>query len=268
MPWQFGFTCEAYDKLRSYFRTADLDSVLEPHIGGAGTWTSTDIGNGCFRDDIGVVWDRNTDKDIGVVKGCLLPEPKMRGYALPDPRQHPVFNGLAAHLAGHRDRFLVFNIGFSLFERAWTLRGMENLFMDFVDNPAFAHELLGAIADYNIALVQESARYDFDAVQFGDDWGSQHGLMMGPQHWHTFIYPQLRRMYKAVHDAGRFVLIHSCGDVDELFDDLVAIGLNCFNPFQPEVMDVHALVKKYHRRLSFFGGLSTQRVLQIGRAHV
>jgi uroporphyrinogen decarboxylase len=71
-------------------------------------------------------------------------------------------------------------------------------------------------------------------------------------------------MYSAVHALGRQVFIHSCGDVDELFDDLVEIGVNCFNPFQPEVMDVFALMERYHGRLSFCGGLSTQRTLPYG----
>ena len=71
-------------------------------------------------------------------------------------------------------------------------------------------------------------------------------------------------MYAAVRAAGKRVFIHSCGDVDELFDDLVAIGVNCFNPFQPEVMDVAALIQKYRGRLAFHGGLSTQRTLPYG----
>jgi uroporphyrinogen decarboxylase len=54
--------------------------------------------------------------------------------------------------------------------------------------------------------------------------------------------------------------------VDELFDDLVAIGLNCFNPFQPEVMDTAALLQQYRGRLSYWGGLSTQRTLPYGTA--
>lgn len=71
-------------------------------------------------------------------------------------------------------------------------------------------------------------------------------------------------MYAPVKAAGKYVSIHSCGDVDELFDDLLAIGLDCFNPFQPEVMDVESLMRRYQGRLSFFGGLSTQRTLPYG----
>jgi len=48
---------------------------------------------------------------------------------------------------------------------------------------------------------------------------------------------------RLAHKAGKHVFIHSCGDVDELFDDLIGIGVNYFNPFQPEVMDVHELLK-------------------------
>ena len=33
--------------------------------------------------------------------------------------------------------FRLFQIGFSLYERAWTLRGMENLLKDFLINPGF-----------------------------------------------------------------------------------------------------------------------------------
>ena len=106
-------------------------------------------------------------------------------------------------------------------------------------------------------------KYDIDAVYFGDDWGQQRGLQMGPKLWREFIYPVLKRMYAAVHAGGKYVFIHSCGDVDELFDDLIAIGVNCFNPFQPEVMDVAALLPQYRGRLAFHGGLSTQRTLAL-----
>ena len=136
--------------------------------------------------------------------------------------------------------------------------------MDFLDHPDFAHELLHAIADYNIAQIRKALAFEIDAVHFGDDWGQQCGLQMGPDLWHEFIYPELKRMYGVVRNAGRYVSIHSCGDVDELFDDLIGIGVNCFNPFQPEVMDVKTLIPRYRGRLAFHGGLSTQKTLPYG----
>ncbi len=106
--------------------------------------------------------------------------------------------------------------------------------------------------------------HDIDAVYFGDDWGQQQGLIMGYPLWRQFIYPELKRMYAVVRDHGKFVFIHSCGDVDELFDDLIEVGVNCFNPFQPEVMDCDAIYEQYRGRLSFWGGLSTQHTLAFG----
>jgi uroporphyrinogen decarboxylase len=141
---------------------------------------------------------------------------------------------------------------------------MENLLMDFLLNPGFVHELYTAIADYNIVQINEALKYDIDAIIFGDDWGQQNGLIMGYETWKEFIYPQLKRMYDAVHDAGKYVFIHSCGDVDELFDDLINIGVNCFNPFQPEVMDVEELIHRYRGKLTFHGGLSMQKTLPYG----
>jgi uroporphyrinogen decarboxylase len=136
--------------------------------------------------------------------------------------------------------------------------------MDLYQHPEFVRDLLNTIADYNIAQVKAALKYDIDAVYFGDDWGQQRGLQMGPKLWRKFICPVLKRMYDVVHAGGKYVFIHSCGDVDEVFDDLIGIGVNCFNPFQPEVMDVAALMQHYRSRLTFHGGLSTQHTLPYG----
>ena len=141
---------------------------------------------------------------------------------------------------------------------------MEKLLIDFVDHPAFVHELFAAIVDYNVAQVGKALKYDIDAVYFGDDWGQQRGLQMGPRLLASLPATALERMYGVVRAAGKFVMIHSCGDVDELFEELIALGVNCFNPFQPEVMDVYALLPAYRGRLAFHGGMSTQRTLPFG----
>ena len=269
VPWNIGLTVEARQKLEQHFGRDGLEAGLQNHYLGLGNAIGffEELDDHRVQDVFGVVWDRSIDKDIGDVQGEVLPEPTLKGYTFPDPLDARFFEDIPRRIAAAErdgDRFRVFQIGFSLYERAWTMRGWHNLMLDFSDNPRFVRELFNTIADYNIAQVNKALEYDIDAIYFGDDWGMQHGLQMGPAVWHEFIYPVLKRMYGTVRREDKYVMIHSCGDVDELFDDLVEIGLNCFNPFQPEVMDVAALIERYRGRLAFYGGMSTQRTLPYG----
>jgi uroporphyrinogen decarboxylase len=267
VPWALSFTHEAYQKLSAHYGKAELDDVLHNHLVWLGNEIGayTAIGNARYRDRFGAVWDRSKDKDIGVIEGKVLPEPTLGDYTFPDPLAEECFADIPARLARAGDCYRIFPIHFSLYERAWTLRGgLEQLMLDMMDHPEFVDALLNAIADHSIAQIRGALRFDIDAVYFGDDWGQQRGLQMGPRLWRRFLAPPLKRMYAAVRGAGKAVFIHSCGDVDELFDELVAMGVNCFNPFQPEVMDVFALMERYRGQLVFHGGLSTQRTLPYG----
>lgn len=265
VPWHFQFTEEARCKLLAHFGSEGaLEEAVDNHILELGSPIGffENLGNGHVRDVFGVVWNRTIDHDIGVVKEPLLVEPTLEGFEFPDPLDPRFFADIESRIRRFPDRFRVFYIGFSLFERAWTLRGMEDLLVDMCSNPDFVHALLDRIADYNIAQARHAIQnYDIDAVYYGDDWGQQRGLIMGEKLWIEFLEPQVKRMYAATRDAGKFQMIHSCGDVNCLFDTLVALGVNCFNPFQPEVTDPIATVQRYRGRLAFHGGLSTQVTL-------
>ena len=266
VPWSMGFTAEARARLQSHYGCQDIEDPLNNHILklGSDIGLFEDLGQDRVQDVFGVTWNRAIDKDIGNVEGQVLAQPTLKGYDFPDPLDPRFFAQIPEKLSRYPDRFRVYQIGFSLYERAWTLRGMEALLIDFIDHPEFVQDLMTCIADYNIAQLQEALTYDIDAVYFGDDWGQQVGLQMGATLWRQFIRPSLQRMYQTVKQAGKFVMIHSCGDVDELFEDLVDLGLDSFNPFQPEAMDIWSLLPQFRGRLTFHGGLSTQRTLPFG----
>jgi uroporphyrinogen decarboxylase len=124
--------------------------------------------------------------------------------------------------------------------------------------------LLDGILEFNLGVIENVCSFDVDAMIFGDDWGMQTGLIMGPRAWREFIEPRIRQMYGLVSSRGKLVFIHSCGKVDKVFPELIECGVNVFNPFQPEVMDVFEVKRQYGSELSFFGGVSVQRTLPYG----
>jgi len=266
-PWHLDFTQVAHEKMVAYTGDPDFAAKIGNHLHFVrpvrpDAWQ--EIAPDFWRDQFGVVWNRTIDKDIGNPDALIFPEADLGDYRWPDPDDPLRWAHVAGEIEANRDKFVVIAIDFSLFERAWTMRGMENLFLDMIEHPQFVEDLLDAILEFNLGIIRNAARYPADAIYFGDDWGQQQGMLMGPVLWRRFLKPRLKRQYEAVHEIGKKVFIHSCGKVIEVFPDLIEIGVDCFNPFQPEVIDVYAAKREFGDRLSFFGGVSTQRLLPYG----
>jgi uroporphyrinogen decarboxylase len=265
VPYHLSYTRLAREKLEAYYGTSELDEVLDNHIVKYKPRPpEVQEAPGMWRDEFGVLWNRTLDTDIGVVETRLLTERSLKNFAAPDPHDARRYAGLPGFIAKHPNRFRIINLGKSLFERAWMLRGLTDLMVDMLEAPAFVEELLEAIAAFNLEIIAEVTRYDIDAVMFGDDWGQQNGLLFSPRLWRRLIRPQIERMYRAVHAANKAVFIHSCGQVQSLFPDLIEAGVDVFNPFQPEVMDPYATKRQWGHALTFYGGLSIQRLLPFG----
>lgn len=266
IPYNISFTQKAYQNMIEHF-----GERFEEQLDNCFTTLSTEKKNGwnevepdIWQDEFGVRWNRSIDKDIGVVCNCLITPENIYSYEFPDPEDPNRYEDFKSVIKKHNDKFVLAQIGFSLFERAWTLAGMENVLMAMIAEPSFIHDLLDRILDYNMKVIERACGYDIDGMLFGDDWGQQTGLIMGPQLWRKFIAPRVKKMYQYVKAKGKYVMIHSCGKVDEIFPDLIEAGLDVFNPFQPEVMNVFEIKKKYGDKLSFYGGISTQRILPYG----
>jgi uroporphyrinogen decarboxylase len=265
VPHHISYTQVARVKLEAYYGTSDLDAVLDNHIVKYKPRPpEVQEAPGMWRDEFGVLWNRMLDTDIGIVAAYRLKERSLKGFAAPDPHDARRYAGLPGFIAHHPDRFRIINLGKSLFERAWMLRGLPEIMIDMLEAPAFVEELLDAITVFNLEIIAEVTRYDIDAVMFGDDWGQQNGLLFSPRLWRQLIRPCVERMYRAVHTAGKAVFIHSCGKVQSLFPELIEAGVDVFNPFQPEVMDPYETKRQWGHVLTFYGGLSIQRLLPYG----
>jgi len=221
---------------------------------------------GLWRDGWGIIWDCRGlygEGEWGRPMNNLLSKPSVKNYIFPSPPDSKAFVHFPQFISENQEYFLVAGDG-HLFEIAWALRGMQNLLEDMLLHPDFVDELMGAITEYHLPLIREAVRYDIDAFCFGDDWGSERGLIMGPKFWRRFIKPYMKCMFDEVHAADKFVILHSDGDITEILPDLIEIGLDVYNPFQPDVMNVYEIKKCYGDRLCFYGGISVQNLLPFG----
>lgn len=161
-----------------------------------------------------------------------------------------------------RDELLVCAfVEMGLFERSYLLLGMEEALMAFLAEPELMEQLIGAVADYKIRLIErfhEAA--GLDMVWYGDDWGTQANLFMPPAAWRRIIKPHTRRIYDCIKRCGAIVNQHSCGLIESIFADMVEMGADMWNPCQP-CNDLAWLKRRYGGRIAFCGGIDSQFVL-------
>jgi uroporphyrinogen decarboxylase len=183
----------------------------------------------------------------------------------PDPHAPGLMDRAAAIMDTFgSDYFIVPNMGFALFERAWALRGLQAFLMDMVLNPEFVEALLDRITEIQLVLIHRYLELGVDGGYFGDDYGAQKSMLFSPVMWRERMKPRMARLFAPFRERGLPVLLHSDGQVQAILPDLVEIGLTGLNPVQPEVLPHEWLQTEFGGRLAFYGGISTQTVLPQG----
>jgi len=219
------------------------------------------------KNHYGSVW--RTDKRPVHLEEPALKQPSLKGYTFPDlDTLFPPEWEKEVHkaIAENSDCFTVLNPGFGLFERSWDLRGYAQVLMDCAAEPAFFADLIAAIAEHQEKIIEFQLGFPVDGIFFGDDWGDQRGVVMGPDRWRAVIKPHYAHLYAKVKAAGKFVLHHSCGSVFDIIPDAIEIGMDVLESVQPEAknMNPYKLKELFGDRIAFWGGLGSQSIIPCG----
>jgi uroporphyrinogen decarboxylase len=215
-------------------------------------------------DEWGCVWENIGISNLGEVKHFPLKAwSDWEALTIPDiadPRRWRDLEG-ARERAG--DRFLLGN-GISLYERAHFIRGLEALWMDIHLAPDDLGRLLDVLVEMNLYAIERYAEAGADGYMFCDDWGLQHGLMISPNSWRALWKPRYARVHAAAHDAGLLTLLHSCGDITQIMEDLIEIGLDVIQMDQQENMGVDLLGERFGGRITFWCPVDIQQTMVHG----
>lgn len=190
---------------------------------------------------------------------------EVKRHLWPDPRDH------AFEQAGKTARVLAVNYAvrgpywWPLFSRVCDLCGMEATMVLMAVYPKLFEALLENVfqrtAEYCRRLLEASGE-SMPILSLGDDFATQRGMMISPEHWRRFLKPRYAQLFDIGKRAGRFVWFHSCGDITPVLPDLIDIGVDVWETVQLHALSLSPgeLKKEYGRHITFFGGINTQRL--------
>jgi len=229
-----------------------------------------------FTDEFGVTWSMPDDYpyyfDIthSPLAGLSLKE--IEDYPFPRGDDPTRFEGLRERALAIRETPYPVISGISgvVYEICWYMRGLENLFMDMIEQP----EILETIIDRTLKFWLDWFRLFLDeigdvvdVIMIGDDLSAQNGPLFPPRIYRSIVKPRHKQLVQYIKSrTAAKVWYHSCGAVTEYIPDLLDNGIDVLNPVQitAKGMDPVELKARFGDRLSFWGGgIDTQHVLPV-----
>ncbi len=152
------------------------------------------------------------------------------------------------------------------FHDVMDLFGMENYMVKMYAQPDIVDAVTERVCNFYLEANERfygKAGNLVDGYFFGNDFGTQLGLMISPSHFQRFILPWLQKFTEQAHDHGLQVILHSCGSVYSVIHSLIEAGVDCLHPLQAKAqnMDAQTLARDFKGRIAFLGGIDTQQLL-------
>jgi uroporphyrinogen decarboxylase len=195
---------------------------------------------------------------------------EIESYPFPDPEAAGRFREADKAILKYKGKHAIIgDLETTIFETAWYLTGLEKLLTDLMVDAPYINPLFDRILEINIKTGKHLIQKGVDMIWAGDDFGSQHGMMIDPATWRKHFKPRMKYLFETFRQENPDIKIawHSCGSVVPIIPELIEIGLDILNPIQPEArgMDPIFLKKEYGNDLIFFGGVSVQQLLPHAR---
>jgi uroporphyrinogen decarboxylase len=194
-------------------------------------------------------------------------------YPWPDPWDPGLTAGLEEEvkdLYENTDYAIMADARFkSFWELGYMLRGIEQMYVDLLLNPDFVTALMDKLLELNLIVTGrflDIAGPYIQVFRTTDDMATQQRLMMKPETYRRLLKPYYRQYIEFIKSKTEAkIFYHSCGNITDIIDDLAEIGVDAINPVQVSAMgDTAELKARFGHKISFWGGIDSQRVLPYG----
>ncbi len=148
--------------------------------------------------------------------------------------------------------------GYGIFEASEDLVGFESLCILQFEDPQLFADLYRRLGDLYVELWSwVIGRYHdiFVFFRMGDDLGYKASTLMSPVTYRQHVFPQYKRIINLVHKSGKKFLLHSCGNIFSVMDDLIALGIDAKHSNEDIIAPFDKWIDLYNGRIGLFGGI-------------
>lgn len=179
-------------------------------------------------------------------------------------RNIPAWDG---RVDSYVDDFAVFGSVCEPYEYLWRVIGTENAMYWMLEEPELYKNFVDRIGSFvlNFCKAQiEAGKGRLSGMYIWGDVAYRNGMLFNPIIWRKLFKPHVKALIDLCHSHGLIVIYHGCGNASPIYEDMVEIGLDAYNPLEVKAdLDVVELKKNYAGRLAFAGNIDV-RILERG----
>ena len=152
---------------------------------------------------------------------------------------------------------IVGGVGAGPYEWATYMLGVVGLSLLLFDNPELVRLVFERIGSLHISADRQLSTMDgICALRQGDDLGFKTATFLKPKDLHELVFPTYKKMVQAAHDHGMPFILHSCGNLGEVYDEIITdCKIDAKHSFEETIMPVEQFKAKYGDRCTPLGGL-------------
>jgi uroporphyrinogen decarboxylase len=213
----------------------------------------------CYGSDIAFdAGDIEKKETISLNAGnAIRDRESFKSYDWPDPDafDYSRLSG-AESLLPDGMKLIVFSPG-GVLENVIFLVGFESLCMLLVDDPDLMKDIFDAVGQRLVRYYEICAAYDtVGALISNDDWGFKTGTMLSPADLRRLVFPWYKRIVEAIHAAGKPAILHSCGKLDEVMDDIIEdMKFDAKHSFEDAITPIEEAYERWGGRIAILGGI-------------
>ncbi|MEM5767444.1 MAG: uroporphyrinogen decarboxylase family protein [Bacillota bacterium] len=210
-------------------------------------------GDNALTCEWGFEWEANDVQfKFGIAKKPAISSYEELGRYVPlDVDREGRFDKLFELKAQSPDTYYFADFVLSGFTIASFIRGFDEFLMDFYLEPENVSRLLDVVFGTEEKLIRKCAEAGFDGIYLADDWGTQNSLLINPGLIREHFIPRYKKQVALAHSLGMDVMLHSCGYIFDIIEDLIDAGFDVINPGQANLNGIEKLGKRFAGRIAF-----------------